>query len=160
MPKVITLTGMHQASSLKGWDACDPKETRDSRGNAVVRCAGTKAITVAGTRKMSSKEATKRASRAINRSGQGLKCDDTGRCFALAGTPPCSRKAISNWLNRAKRAVKVYDCDQAADLMYAIGRCREVQGASTIKGSTWKAMSSRVRHCYRKQGGVQRALRV
>jgi hypothetical protein len=137
MPKVITLTGMRQASALKGWDACDPQETRDSRGKAVVRCAGTKAITLSGQR----------------------PCKGP-RCTKLGAAKMCSRKAISNWLGRAKRAVKVYDCDYAADLMYAIGECREEMGKSAIKGSTWKAMSSRVRSCYRRQGGVQRALKV
>ena len=49
MSKVITLTGLHQASSLKGWDECKSVEAKDSAGKPVVRCAGTKAITLSGT---------------------------------------------------------------------------------------------------------------
>lgn len=40
MQKVITLSGMHQKGTLKGWDKCDPVDAKDSKGKDIVRCAG------------------------------------------------------------------------------------------------------------------------
>ena len=50
MEKVITLSGMDQSGSLKGWDKCDPVEAVDSKGKAIMRCAGTQALTLSGVR--------------------------------------------------------------------------------------------------------------
>jgi hypothetical protein len=71
MPKVITLSGMRQSSSLKGWDKCDPIEGFDDHGNKVVHCAGTKAITLSGTH--SDAELTENAKRDLKKRYPGIR---------------------------------------------------------------------------------------
>lgn len=48
MTKVITLSGMKQSSSLKGWDKCAPVEVAAEDGTPVIRCGDSKAITLSG----------------------------------------------------------------------------------------------------------------
>jgi hypothetical protein len=103
--KVITLSGMRQASSLKGWDECEPVEAVGEDGKTVVRCGGTEAITLSGTH--SDAELTEIAKRDLRKRYPGIRlagrsCTPTWkktkrgrRCFCgnrFVKSSACSRK--------------------------------------------------------------------
>ena len=67
----------------------------------------------------------------------------------------CSRTSVARKLRLIRRALKVYECGLAASLTKAIEEC----GVS-VKPSTLKALNSKVRYCFHRRGGQQRALRL
>lgn len=104
MTKVITLSGMRQASSLKGWDKCDPVEAVGEDGKTVVRCGGVEAITLSGTH--SDKELTEIAKDDLRKRYPGIRLAGSckprwkttkrgRRCFCgnrFVKSSACSRK--------------------------------------------------------------------